>query len=524
MNKKKNLAICLASISAVSAMLPMMAQAQKVTVTHSPSYVKEVRSDINDAMDRIEDVLDASYENAETELKSRIKLNGWDYEYTMQDFYDQGNPYAQVDYTSIIAAYGTVLESGVTSGSMNFSSIPFLALKTYSENVPGETNKYYGKSVLTAVDADDILEYFGIEQNDDMEAKYEERINLINEVLDGSNLGQTVFVKTIASVQSADTDESIYSEYIPSDLDERRSKIIKTALSLVGQVPYEWGGKPTGPGYDTSWWTYDEETGLQRGLDCSGFVQWVFETCGYQSDVTNLLSFTGTIASSLPTISYDELQPGDIGLQNETQSSMNHVGIYLGNGKWIHCASGAGTVVVNDGCFSYFRRSPVSASIDETGLRVYNFTKYTIKDFFDEPETAEEKDVYLLAQLMQHEADGEGLNGWAAVGEVVMNRINSSDFPNTLEEVVLQEDQFENFENALAEGIEPRDEILSCAYGVYTGKIRIFDNEEVLFFRNPMTTNGISAKADVDWGNYRWYCSVGHHAFYTKSTAENSNQ
>lgn len=47
-------------------------------------------------------------------------------------------------------------------------------------------------------------------------------------------------------------------------------------------------------------------------------------------------------------------------------------------------------------------------------------------------------DLYLLAKLIHSEARGEPYEGQVAVGAVVLNRVKSAEFPNTLEEVIYQ--------------------------------------------------------------------------------------
>lgn len=56
--------------------------------------------------------------------------------------------------------------------------------------------------------------------------------------------------------------------------------------------------------------------------------------------------------------------------------------------------------------------------------------------------TFSEKDRYLLANLIYCEAGGEPYAGQVAVGSVVINRMLSSEFPNTLEGVIYQKKQF----------------------------------------------------------------------------------
>lgn len=51
-------------------------------------------------------------------------------------------------------------------------------------------------------------------------------------------------------------------------------------------------------------------------------------------------------------------------------------------------------------------------------------------------------DLYLLAKLITAEAQGEPYEGQVAVGAVVLNRVKSSQFPNTIREVIYQKNQF----------------------------------------------------------------------------------
>lgn len=54
----------------------------------------------------------------------------------------------------------------------------------------------------------------------------------------------------------------------------------------------------------------------------------------------------------------------------------------------------------------------------------------------------EESDVNLLAQLVQSEAGNQDLIGKRYVVDVVLNRVDCETFPNTIEEVIFQENQF----------------------------------------------------------------------------------
>lgn len=157
-------------------------------------------------------------------------------------------------------------------------------------------------------------------------------------------------------------------ENLGGDIDAARAVLIETALTLVGEVPYFWGGKSpagwndlwntpvkvTAPGSDT--------TGTYQpfGMDCSGFVDWAFKTAG----LGNVFSAGGTSYQWTKTfsISWDELIPGDLVFKNKPgQGGVNHIGIYIGrdeggNPIYVHCAGSSGVVVNGYKGFKYPRR------------------------------------------------------------------------------------------------------------------------------------------------------------------------
>ena len=56
-------------------------------------------------------------------------------------------------------------------------------------------------------------------------------------------------------------------------------------------------------------------------------------------------------------------------------------------------------------------------------------------------------EMELIAQLVMAEAGNQDLTGKRYVADVVLNRVDSDDFPNTVEEVIFQENQFSVIEN-----------------------------------------------------------------------------
>jgi cell wall-associated NlpC family hydrolase len=79
------------------------------------------------------------------------------------------------------------------------------------------------------------------------------------------------------------------------------------------------------------------------GFDCSGFTMYIFRQSGY------VLPHNALAQSRLGApVSRDELQPGDLVFFMTCGSSyINHVGIYIGDGQFIHASSGQGRVTVS---------------------------------------------------------------------------------------------------------------------------------------------------------------------------------
>lgn len=88
-------------------------------------------------------------------------------------------------------------------------------------------------------------------------------------------------------------------------------------------TPYVWGGK--GPG----------------GFDCSGFVSWAYAQAGI-----SLPSSTAAMQSVGTKVSYSDARPGDI-VFFDTYKTNGHVGIYLGNGKFIGAQNSTGLAVAD---------------------------------------------------------------------------------------------------------------------------------------------------------------------------------
>lgn len=88
------------------------------------------------------------------------------------------------------------------------------------------------------------------------------------------------------------------------------------AVSLIG-TPYKYGG-----------------TSPDSGFDCSGFVEHVFK-----HSLGKALPHNSKAISRVGVVLKSELQPGDLVFYNTLNKSYSHVGIYLGDGQFIHSPS-----------------------------------------------------------------------------------------------------------------------------------------------------------------------------------------
>ena len=118
---------------------------------------------------------------------------------------------------------------------------------------------------------------------------------------------------------------------------ESPSEVIQTALTFLG-TPYRNGGS------DPS------------GFDCSGFVQYVFARHG-----TPLPREVRTQYQQGQTIDLDEVKPGDLVFFETVSRGASHVGIALGNGRFVHAPSSRGVVRVEPYTASYWARRFVGA-------------------------------------------------------------------------------------------------------------------------------------------------------------------
>jgi cell wall-associated NlpC family hydrolase len=122
--------------------------------------------------------------------------------------------------------------------------------------------------------------------------------------------------------------------------------VVVGALNMIG-VRYRWGG-----------------TSPDSGLDCSGFVRYVFQD---------------TLGLALPRraeemsrvgekVRVSDLKPGDLVFFNTMRRTFSHVGIYIGDNKFVHSPSTGSTIRVDDMDNAYWEKRFTGARRVETSF------------------------------------------------------------------------------------------------------------------------------------------------------------
>ena len=178
-------------------------------------------------------------------------------------------------------------------------------------------------------------------------------------------------------------------------------EIAEYATTFVGKIPYVWGG-----------------TSLSYGADCSGFVQSIFSSFGI--NLPRIAQDQGANGEIVPDVS--DAQPGDV----VYWGSNPHVGIYLGDGKVVHCSGhsyntaenpGTGPIISNvdfmpiTSIRRYIILQDENEGIAETGFRT-DGTEYS------------QKQMELIWAIVAQEDNGS-YQGALAVISSAMNRTES---------------------------------------------------------------------------------------------------
>ncbi len=123
-------------------------------------------------------------------------------------------------------------------------------------------------------------------------------------------------------------------EQVRQTVTDRTSALVTGAMGFLG-VPYRRGGNTA-----------------ETGLDCSGLVRAVYnQTLGLV-----LPRRAEEQAAATEKIDRSELKPGDLVFFNTMRRAFSHVGVYIGDGKFVHAPRTGASVRIEDMNGSYWQR------------------------------------------------------------------------------------------------------------------------------------------------------------------------
>ena len=274
--------------------------------------------------------------------------------YYLQDEAHTSDQPVEVDAYKSVTVSLPVYSGGAVTGTTEETYYEADGKETVT---PGTETVKYIECTIHPFDNTVIATAFGI----DLDAPYEQFGITYGEAIQkmATALKMTLYGNTGNGQAVPLTDAELIAFVDRQNCSAARKQVLTTALSLVGKVPYFWGGK-SGPGWNDEWNTPKLVTaagsttsGTIRpyGLDCSGFTDWTYKTA------LGVSLYGGTQAQwdNSFAISAGELLPGDLGFLAESDGQgWNHVLIFAGYGEdgrrmWVHSSSGEGVVLNSPG-------------------------------------------------------------------------------------------------------------------------------------------------------------------------------
>jgi cell wall-associated NlpC family hydrolase len=169
-----------------------------------------------------------------------------------------------------------------------------------------------------------------------------------------SSFNQTVSYSTASgsdalplSTPQAPAADSGSAKSFLSGMAGKAGDVVVGALNMIG-VRYRWGGNTP-----------------DSGLDCSGFVRYVFQdTLGLA-----LPRRAEEMSRMGEKVRVSDLKPGDLVFFNTMRRTFSHVGIYIGDNKFVHSPSTGSTIRVDDMDDGYWEKRFTGARRLETSYQ-----------------------------------------------------------------------------------------------------------------------------------------------------------
>jgi hypothetical protein len=228
-------------------------------------------------------------------------------------------------------------------------------------------------------------------------------------------------------------------------------------------------------------------------LDCSYLVLMAYRSIGIELPRVASWQAQYAVDNGL-TVSREELMPGDLVFwsfgYNGQFMNIDHVGIYAGDGMVIDASSSRGEVVY---------RPIFSEENQVLYARPYATPEFLAAQGETEMQVSA-SDLDILAAIIECEAGGESYEGKVAVGAVVLNRVASSAFPNSIAEVVYQSGQFTPVSSGIMADVLARGARSDCYDAARAALSGVDPVEGAIFFHA-----GTDSRAGYQIGNQFFY-------------------
>lgn len=333
-----------------------------------PAEGATITSTYDDLAVDVSAIIQTGYDTSMAKVESIISDGGYDYDLSMEALINNAQSTAGFDTCYILAAYSASMEQKGTSKDDMISKMEAVAdkmfpvtyeVKTTTRTVTAEDGSEttetvtYVECTIHPFDNTVVTEAFNIDVN----ANYNQfNISYGEAITNMANSLKMTLYGSLGEGQAVPlTDAELIAFVNSQGVTGARKVLLETGLSLVGKVPYFWGGK-SAAGWNDEWNTPklvtaagSSSSGTIRpyGLDCSGFTSWVYLTAlGVDIGAGTSGQYPNTVA-----VSASDLKIGDLGFLAESNGSgWNHVLMFAGYGEggermWVHSSSGTGVIL-----------------------------------------------------------------------------------------------------------------------------------------------------------------------------------
>lgn len=149
-----------------------------------------------------------------------------------------------------------------------------------------------------------------------------------------------LFFSTPSFAQKDSVASKIYDEKLISFFSQKKLAIDSSVSPQLYKISYDWMG------------THYHYSGKStKGIDCSGFAKIIYRDAFHDT----LSGGSADIAKRVELLDKDALKTGDLVFFRIKRKRVSHVGVYLGNNKFVHAAVKGG-VQINDLDEPYYKR------------------------------------------------------------------------------------------------------------------------------------------------------------------------